>query len=171
VAHLGLEHLALDQVEAGAERPARILAAMGPKMFQLAGERADGAFPWMVTPDVTRDARRILGPDKWLVVAQAVAVGGDASEQQRRAKNLVQFYAALPNYRGSWLRQGFTEADLEASPRLVESLVGTGTDGAAERVRAQFDAGADHVAVQVITDGPSDDPRPQLRELAQALDL
>ena len=83
-------------------------------------------------------------------------------------------YSGLPNYRNSWLRQGFEEADLVAggSQRLARALVAMGTvEGAAAALTAHLDAGADHVVVQVIGDHPTADPRPVLRELALALGL
>ncbi|MBJ7385912.1 MAG: LLM class F420-dependent oxidoreductase [Mycolicibacterium sp.] len=161
------------EVEEGA-RPARVLAALGPKMIELSGELADGAHPYLVTPDQTAATRAILGPDKWVITEQAVAIGGDAADQLRRAHTHVGFYTPLQNYRNSWLRQGFDEADLEpgGSDRLARALVGMGTaDEAAAFVTAHLDAGADHVVIQVVGDGATTDPRPALRELAAALQL
>jgi hypothetical protein len=79
-----------------------------------------------------------------------------------------------PNYRNSWLRQGFEEADFtsEGSDRLARALVGMGSvEEAAAKVTAHLDAGADHVVVQVVGDIDLADPRPALRELATALKL
>lgn len=161
------------EVEEGV-RPARLLAALGPKMIELSGELADGAHPYLVTPDQTAATRTILGPTKWVVSEQAVAIGGDAEDQMRRARTHIGFYAALQNYRNSWLRQGFDESDLESggSDRLARALVGTGsTNQAAASVSAHLDAGADHVVVQVLGESPHSDPRPGLRELADVLQL
>jgi hypothetical protein len=80
----------------------------------------------------------------------------------------------LPNYRNSWLRQGFDESDLVrgGSDRLARAMVGMGSiEQAAASVRAHLDAGADHVVLQVLGDAPVLDPRPALRELAAALEL
>lgn len=159
-------------VEPGAVRPARLLAALGPKMVELSGSAADGAHPYLVSPAHTTEARATLGEDKWLIPEQAVAIGGDEADQRARARAHLAFYAALPNYRQSWLRQGFEEADLDVSDRLVDGLVGTGSaESAAGRVQAHLDAGADHVLVQPLVHDPMDDPLPQLRALARALDL
>jgi probable F420-dependent oxidoreductase len=161
------------ELEEGA-RPARILAALGPKMIELSGELADGAHPYLVTPEQTAATRAILGPDKWVISEQAVAIGGDPDEQLRHAHTHVGFYMPLPNYRNSWLRQGFDESDLVpgGSDRLVRSLVGMGSaEHAAAMVSAHLDAGADHVVIQVVGDGPTTDPRPSLRELAKVLPL
>ncbi len=70
-----------DRIEPGIGRPSRLLAALGPKMIELSGTHADGAHPYLVTPEHTRVTRDILGPDKWVVSEQAVVVGGDDAQQ------------------------------------------------------------------------------------------
>jgi probable F420-dependent oxidoreductase len=120
---------------------------------------------------VTRD---ILGPEKWIVSEQAVTVGGTPEDQLQWAHGHLNVYSGLPNYRNSWIRQGFEESDLVrgGSDRLAGALVTTGSvDDAAASLRAHLDAGADHVVLQVVGDNPMADPRPALRELAAALEL
>lgn len=161
------------EIEEGA-RPARVLAALGPKMIELSGELADGAHPYLVTPEQTATTRGILGEDKWVITEQAVAIGGDADDQLRRAHDYIGAYMPLPNYRNSWLRQGFDDSDLVpgGSERLTRALVGIGTaEQAATSITAHLDAGADHVVVQILGDDLTTDPRPALRELATALQL
>lgn len=162
------------QIEPGVGRPPRLLAALGPKMIELSGELADGAHPYLVTPEHTGVTREILGPDKWVVSEQAVAIGGDDEDQLARAHSHLDVYSGLPNYRNSWLRQGFDESDLVrgGSDRLARALVGMGTvEQAAAVVRAHLDAGADHVVIQALGENPTADPRPALRDLAAALGL
>ncbi|WP_370464862.1 TIGR03620 family F420-dependent LLM class oxidoreductase [Mycolicibacterium sp. P1-18] len=167
----------MDSVPADLEpgsRPTRLLAALGPKMIELSGERADGAHPYLVLPEQTRHTRAILGDDRWIVTEQAVAIGGSADDQLRRAHSHLDLYTRLDNYRNSWLRQGFDETDLVigGSERLARALVGMGSaEAAAASVTAHLDAGADHVVVQVAADEPTDDPLPNLRALAAALGL
>jgi alkanesulfonate monooxygenase SsuD/methylene tetrahydromethanopterin reductase-like flavin-dependent oxidoreductase (luciferase family) len=100
-------------------------------------------------------------------------VGGATEEDAlRRAHAHLEIYSGLPNYRNSWVRQGFDESDLVrgGSDRLARALVGIGdAKAAAESLRAHLDAGADHVVVQVLGDSPFDDPRPALEELAREL--
>jgi len=169
-------------IEPGAGRPTRLLAALGPKMIELSGTHADGAHPYLVNPGQTAVTREILGPDKWIVSEQAVVVGEtgrldvageDEAEQMRRAHLHLQIYSGLPNYRNSWLRQGFDESDFVpgGSDRLARGIVGMGSvEQAAATVTAHLDAGADHVVVQVLGDGnPAWDPRPALRDLAEVL--
>jgi probable F420-dependent oxidoreductase len=163
-----------EQIEPGAGRPVRLLAALGPKMIELSGTHADGAHPYLVMPEQSRKTREILGPDKWIVSEQAVVVGGDAEQQLSNAHAHLNVYSGLPNYRNSWLRQGFDESDLVrgGSDRLARGLIGMGSvDDAAAAVRGHLEAGADHVVVQVLGANPTADPRPALRTLAEALEL
>ncbi len=164
-----------EQVEPGV-RPVRLLAALGPKMIELSGSAADGAHPYLVLPQQTRVTREALGPDKWVVSEQAVSITGvnGATEEDalRRAHAHLEVYSGLPNYRNSWVRQGFDESDLVrgGSDRLARALVGIGdAKTAAASLQAHLDAGADHVLVQVLGDSPFDDPRPALEALAEAL--
>lgn len=163
-----------DKIEPGSGRPVRLLAALGPKMIELSGTHADGAHPYLVLPEQNRVTRDILGPDKWIVSEQAVAIGGDDADQLARAHTHLTGYSMLPNYRNSWLRQGFDESDLVpgGSDRLARAIVGMGSvDAAAASLQAHLDAGADHVVVQVLGEQPTSDPRPALRDLAKALGL
>jgi probable F420-dependent oxidoreductase len=160
------------EVEPGVGRPARVVAALGPKMIQLAGELTDGVHPYLVLPDQSRVTREALGPDKWVISEQAVAITTDRETALRRAHQHLEIYSGLPNYRNSWLRQGFDESDLVrgGSERLAEALVAMGdADVAAQQIQAHLDAGADHVLVQALGESPFDDPRPALRELARAM--
>ncbi|CAN5427236.1 LLM class F420-dependent oxidoreductase [soil metagenome] len=161
-----------EQIEPGSGRPVRLLAALGPKMIELSGELADGAHPYLVTPEQTATTRSILGPDKWIVSEQAVVVGGDDAQQLQYAHQHLNVYSGLPNYRNSWLRQGFDESDLVrgGSDRLARGVVGLGSvEDAAAKITAHLDAGADHVVVQILEDNPMADPRPALRALAAVL--
>ena len=125
-----------EQIESGAQRPARLLAALGPKMIELSGTAGDGAHPYLVTPEQTARTRELLGPDKWVVSEQAVALTTDRETGLRRAHQHLHMYSQLPNYQQSWLRQGFSESDLVVggSERLAEHM-----DGLYERKRAEYD--------------------------------
>ena len=129
-----------------------LVAALGPKMLALSAEHADGAHPYLGTPEHTAIARNTLGPDKLLVVEQAATLVEDAEEHQRRAHSHLEIYTGLPNYRNNWYRLGFTEDDTVrgGSQRLKDALVPHGLDAALAAVRAHLDAGADHVLVQVL---------------------
>ena len=152
--------------------PPWLLAALGPKMLELYRDLADGAHPYLVTPQHTVEAREILGNGPLLAVEQAVAPTTDREEALSLARSHLSRYLQLPNYRNSWLRQGFREKDLsgDGSERLAEGLVAWGSESdIRERVREHLSAGADQVCVQVVTGDPVDNIREQWRSLAPTL--
>ena len=130
----------------------RLLAALGPKMLELAATRADGAHPYFTTPDHTATARSILGPDKLLCVEQKVVLTEEAGEGRETANAALALYADLPNYRNNWLRLGFTEEEIESrDTRFVDAVVAWGSpDTLQARVQEHLDAGADHVCIQAL---------------------
>src|SRR2546425_1018690 len=153
-------------------RDRRVLAALGPKMLALAAERADGAHPYNVPPEHTARAREILGPGKLLAPEQAVVLETDPVEARRIGRQHVAIYRDLPNYMNNLRRFGITDDDIAdgGSDRLVDTLVAWGdVDAIHARVHAHFDAGADHVAVQVLTPERGTVPLDEWRELAPAL--
>jgi probable F420-dependent oxidoreductase len=155
-----------------AEPPRRVLAALGPKMLALAAERADGAHPYNVPPEHTARAREILGPDKLLAPEQAVLLETDPAEARRIGRAHLAIYRDLPNYMNNLRRFGITDDDLagDGSDRLVDMLVAWGdADTIRARVQAHLDAGADHVAVQVLEPQRTEVPVDDWRELAPAL--
>ena len=137
----------------GGTKPKRVLAALGPKMLALSAERADGANPYNVTPDHTKHAREILGPDKLLIVEQMAVLSTDREAALAVARQALAIYLTLPNYVNSWRRQGFGDDDFAdgGSTRLLDATVVGGDEAViAARVQEHRDAGADHVAVQVL---------------------
>jgi probable F420-dependent oxidoreductase len=155
-----------------ADPPTRVLAALGPKMLALAAERADGAHPYNVPPEHTARAREILGAGKLLAPEQAVALETDPAEARRIGRAHLAIYLDLPNYMNNLRRFGVTDDDLAdgGSDRLVDMLVAWGdVDAIRARVQAHLDAGADHVAVQVLTSAQGALPIDDWRELAPAL--
>ncbi len=156
---------------AGGASPPRVLAALGPRMLELARDRADGAHPYLVTPEHTATARATLGTGKLLVVEQAVVLGEDEDEWRRRAHWHLEIYTGLPNYRGSWVRQGFAEEDFVrgGTERLKAAMVTRGLAAAAARVQEHLDAGATTVLLQVLGSGPANVPLEDWSTLAGAL--
>jgi len=158
----------------GVPAHAMCLAALGPKMLELARDRTAGAHPYLVTPEHTAIAREKLGPAALLATEQGVVLETDPALARAYARPYVKGYGALANYANSWRRLGFSEEDIAGpSDRLVDALFACGaTDKIAERVNAHLDAGADHVCLQVV--GADTAPavealRPAWRELAAAL--
>src|SRR6202167_368426 len=93
--------------------PARVLAALGPKMLELSGERADGAHPYNVNPEHTAEARKILGNDRYLCPEQAVVLETNPDKAREIARAFLAFYLTLPNYANNLLRLGFDESDFQ----------------------------------------------------------
>lgn len=132
-----------------------LLAALGPKMLALAAAQADGAVPYNVTPEHTRQAATVLGPGKVLAVEQKVCVETDRARAQALGRRELARYMALPNYVNNWLRLGFTEAELAdgGSDRFIDAMVLSGDAEAVKRgLRAHFEAGATHVCLQPVTE-------------------
>lgn len=149
----------------------RALAALGPRVVKLSGDRTAGAHPYLVTPEHTQRAREILGPTPLLAPEQKVILETDPDRARTIARDTLAPYLGLPNYTRNWLRLGFTEDDLAGggSNRLVDAMAVWGDlDTIRARVAEHHQAGADHVCVQALT-GERRFPLAALTELAAAL--
>ena len=152
----------------------RVLGALGPRMLALAGEVADGAHPYLVPVAHTEQALAILGPTKLLCPEVATVVILDPVAARRVARAHLATYLQLANYRGNLARFGFGDDDLTGggSDRLVDALVAWGpAERVVRRVHEHLSAGADHVAIQVLTADPARLPLEEWTELAAALRL
>jgi probable F420-dependent oxidoreductase len=139
-----------------AETPRTVIAALGPKMLDLARSHADGAHPFGTTPGHTAEARAILGPEKLLLVEQRVMLETDPMKARAIGRGLVTGFASMTNYRRSMLRMGYTEADFAdgGSDHAADMMLAWGDiDAIRARIRQHWDAGADQVAVQVMPSG------------------
>jgi probable F420-dependent oxidoreductase len=147
-----------------------VLAALRPRMLELAAQSADGAHPCFVPVEHTRRARVSLGPDRLLAPELMVLIEPDASRAREVARATTASYLALTNYAESLRSLGYAEADVvgAGSDRLVDDIVAWGTPQAIrERVQEHLAAGADHVAIQPL--GSFQEQRRQLRMLAPLL--
>jgi probable F420-dependent oxidoreductase len=166
----------LDELDA-APRPVpadeRIVAAIWPRMLELARDRALGSHPYLVTPEHTRDARERLGPGPVLAPGQVVVLETDPARAREIGRDhLANPYLSLPNYARNFVRLGFSEEDVagSCSDRLVDGIVGWGDIAAVQgRIQEHLDAGASHVAVQAVNGDRTAFPRAEWRELAAAL--
>jgi probable F420-dependent oxidoreductase len=154
--------------------PVRVLAALGPKMLELAAARAAGAHPYFVPVEHTAFAREHLGPDALLLPEQKVVLETDPATARAVGRRAMAIYLGLPNYTNNLRRFGFGDDDLAdgGSDRLVDAIVAWGDEDAVKaRVDAHHAAGADHVAVQVLSTDPAPDavPMAEWRRLAAAL--
>lgn len=165
----------LDELDA-AEPPVpagrRAVAALGPRMLALSGERTAGTFPYLVTPEHTAQARQVLGAGPMLAPMQMAVPDTDPASARRTARARLAMYLSLPNYLRNFERVGFTAEDFAdgGSDRLVDAMV---VHGDPDTIRARVDehlaAGATHVAVQVLTAEENAIPVQDWRDLAPAL--
>jgi probable F420-dependent oxidoreductase len=162
----------LDALEdAGIPKDDLALAALGPKVLRLAADRTAGAHPYLTTPEHSRAARELLGAGPMVAPEQHVVLDDDAERARALARGALASYLEMANYRNSWHRLGFTDADLAGggSDPFVDALVAHGDEAAvAERLREHLDVGADHVCLQLLVE-PGSDPLPGYRRLAEVL--
>ena len=161
----------LDAARNPLDRNYRVLAALGPKMLELAKDRSAGTHPYNVTPEHTVFAREAVGPSKLVLPEQAVALTTDEDTARRLGRQHFEIYAGLPNYTNNLRRLGFGDDDFShgGSDRLIDALVGWGDEEAiARRIAEHRDAGANHVCIQVLSD-EGVLPRAVWRALAPAL--
>jgi probable F420-dependent oxidoreductase len=163
---------ALDGAELPVRRDRRVLAALGPRMLALARDRAAGAHPYFVPVDHTARAREVLGKDVLLAPEVTVVLERDPGKARELARTFTAGYLTLPNYTNNLRTLGFQDDDLfgGGSDRLVDAVVCWGDlDAVGAHVRRHYEAGADHVCVQVISATPESFPLGEYRELAPAL--
>ncbi len=149
-----------------------VLAALGPRMLELAAARADGAHPYFVPVEHTSVARRHLGAEPFLGVEQTAVLTTDRAAGLRIGHAFAKNYLALPNYANNLRRLGWSDEDVagEGSERLIDAVIAIGdVDAIVGRIRAHLDAGADHVCVQLREERSTDPALGAYRELASAL--
>jgi probable F420-dependent oxidoreductase len=151
------------------EKPQTVIAALGPKMLELAKTHCDGAHPYCVNPEHTKQARAILGPGKLLCPEQTVLLETDATKARRIARTWLSRYLSMDNYRNNLLRLGFASQELDGggSDRVVDAIIAWGDEAAIRaRVDAHWAAGADHVCIQALNPNEATPALPDERLLA-----
>jgi probable F420-dependent oxidoreductase len=157
---------------AGPDEPPTVLAALGPKMLQLAATAAQGAHPYFSPVEHTAFARDTMGDGPLLAPELMVVVDDDRARASEIALKHMSRYLTLPNYTNNLKRHGFTDDDIEQpSDRLVDAIVVRGSvDDVVTRVGEHHGAGADHVCIQVLT-ADLEFPMQAWRDLADAFAL
>jgi probable F420-dependent oxidoreductase len=172
----------------------RLLAAMGPKMLELAGTDAHGALlNWSSADEVARagdvvrraaDGAGRPAPEVATYVRVAVADDRDAATAAL-AREISQ-YAALPAYAAHFTRQGFGDAvervktaheagadDAGKAEALGDEALaalgwaGTPADDPAAALDRYRDAGLDHLVARVVVVG--DDATASVHQVVRAL--
>ncbi len=149
-----------------APTPSIVIGAQKPRMLELAGQAADGAITYFVTPTHTAEARRILGAGKRLIVEQAVLMESDSSRARSCARNYMAYYLGIPGYGKFFNALGFDQRDLAdgGSDRIVDAIVAWGDKHALRaRLEEHRAAGADQVCILALD--PSGGMRPNLGTL------
>jgi probable F420-dependent oxidoreductase len=135
------------------EPPKTVIAALGPKMLELAASHCAGAHPYFTSPEHTAMARKIMGPEPMLCVEQKVILESDPDKARTLARPVASIYSGLPNYRNNWLRMGLEDKDFEngGSDRFIDTTFAWGTvEAIKDRIQQHFDAGATHVCIQPV---------------------
>jgi F420-dependent oxidoreductase-like protein len=103
------------QLNVEAPTPPVLIAALGPKMLDLAGARTDGTITWMTGPRTLaehtvprlRTAAQAAGRSEPRVVAGfPVCVTDDPDAARDRAAKVFTIYGQLPSYRAMLDREG-----------------------------------------------------------------
>jgi len=152
----------------------RALAALGPRMLELARERAAGAHPYFVPVEHTARARELLGAGPILAPEVAVVVETDPVEARRAARSYAEGYLRLPNYANNLRSLGFSDEDVAGagSDRLIDAVVPWGSpETLARRIAEHHQAGADHICIQVVAGRSAELPVSAYRQLASALGI
>ncbi len=154
-----------------AEPAPRVLAALGPRMLELAAERTAGAHPYFAPVEHTAFARKTLGEGPLLAVEQAVVFETDSTAARDIAKVHMSGYLKLDNYANNLRRLGWTDEEIAGpSEPLVDAIVAHGTTEAiVDRLLAHLRHGADHVCVQPLSRDPADLSLDRIVELVHAV--
>jgi probable F420-dependent oxidoreductase len=151
-----------------------VLGALRDKMLQLSATAAQGAHPYLVTPEHTKRARSVIGPDALLCPEQMVLAETDETNARNIARANLKVYIGLPNYQNNLRQFGFSDEDFAegGSDRLVDALVCWGEPGKiAAHIQAHLDAGANHVCIQAYrADGAPGADETLLESLAGLID-
>lgn len=146
----------------GVTEPPVLVAALRERMTELAATDADGAFPYLVSPEHVARMRRTLdaAAERRLLAVTLPVVLGSGSEAVASGRAYLKPYLRTPTYRAAWALQGFEPADWEppGSDRLLEAMVAMGDVARArQRIDELVAAGADHVAlIPLAPDGTTE---------------
>jgi F420-dependent oxidoreductase-like protein len=152
----------------GGIRPRVLIAALGPKMLELAGTVADGTVTWMTgpktlaghtVPTIREAADKAGRPAPSVAAGLPICVTDDPDGARARANKVFQMYGMLPSYRAMLDREGLE------GPGDV-SIVGN-EDQVREQLGEVESAGDTDLAA--VSFGGSGDERSRTRALLRSL--
>jgi probable F420-dependent oxidoreductase len=112
-----------------------VIAALHPKMLQLAATETNGTHTYFVPPEHTAKCRAAIGPKPWICAAQAVILETDAAKAREAARKYMKTYVPrLPNYTNNLKALGWKDEDFAngCSDALVDAIVAWGSE---EKIR------------------------------------
>ena len=131
-----------------------VIAALHPKMLELAARETRGTHPYFVPPEHTAKVRAQIGAAPWICVEQTIVLESDPVKARAAARRFMTNYVPrLPNYTDNLRALGWEDAEIadNCSDRLVDAIVAWGNENKIrERIDAHFKAGATHVCLQAI---------------------
>jgi len=130
-----------------------VLAALRDRMLGLAAKMTRGAHPYLVTPEHTARARKVLGKEAWLCPEQMVMLESDPERARAAARRHLRIYVGVPNYQANLKQFGFEDSDFldGGSDRWVDAVVCWGDEQKiGDQIEAHHRAGADHVCIQAL---------------------
>lgn len=146
-----------EMVASAPQAYARIIAANGPRMIDLARDSADGAHPGIIPVETTSAVRQQIGPSKLLVVAMVSVPMPDRDAARDAARQAAAGMLCFPGspYGANLARLGYTQEEMAAgSDRVLDAVLPYGgPDEIAAKAQAHLDAGADHVLVNTALPG------------------
>ncbi len=146
---------------AGVQPPSVLLAALAPRMLQLAGGTADGTVTWMtgpatleshIVPTITAAAEKAGKPAPRIAASLPVCVTNDPDGARERAAGDFQVYGYLPSYRAMLDREGAAgPADVAIvgdEATVVKAVRRLGDIGVTDFAAAEFGAREERAATR-----------------------
>lgn len=143
-------------LEIDAPPPPVLVAALAPRMLELAGSLADGTSTWMVgpatlawhiVPSITAAAEKAGRPAPRVAVSLPVCVTADADGARERAARTFTIYGQLPSYRAMLDREhaaGPADVAIVGDEEAVAAqIAGLAEAGATDFTAAPYGPSAD----------------------------
>lgn len=154
-----------------ASAPSLVLAALGPKMLDLAGSYADGTILWMTGPVTIRDhirpsiaaaAESTGRPSPRIICTLPVCVTADEGAARQRADKVFAMYGRLPSYRAMLDREGVAGpggvAIVGDEAAVTQQIRGLSEVGVTDFIAAEFARGEEAEHTRQVLSGLAGQP-------------